>query len=146
MRASVSAFKLIKQFEGCRLDAYQDVAGVWTIGYGWTGKVRGKTIGAGSKITPGEADELLKAAVSTFERGVDALLTRTVNQNQFDALVSLAYNIGLGALEKSTLLRYVNQGDFFQAACQFIAWNKAGGKPVYGLLRRRFAEGELFLS
>ena len=146
MRVSDKAFALIQQFEGCRLNAYQDVAGVWTIGHGWTGEVQGKPITEGTRISASQADELLGIAVFNFAKGVEKLLTRPVNQNQFDALVCLAYTIGLGALEKSTLLRYVNQGDFFQAACQFIVWNKAGGKPVYGLLRRRFAEGKLFLS
>ena len=129
-----------KEFEGLRLTAYQDIGGVWTIGYGHTGKVtRGMT------ITEEEATELLRKdvqwAVDCVNRVTKDLL---LNQNQFDALVDFTFNVGCGAFGKSTLVKKLNEGDFPGAAEQFTRWTKVQGREVAGLLRRRKADQELF--
>mgnify|MGYP003181646662 CR=1 FL=1 len=146
MRASENGINLIKQFEGCRLTAYQDSVGVWTIGYGWTQPVDGKPVGKGMTITQQKADDLLKQGVIQYENGVNSLVKVQLNQNQFDALVDFAYNLGVNALKGSTLLRKINTGDYAGAANEFTKWNKAGGKELVGLTRRREAEKSLFLS
>lgn len=146
MRASENGINLIKQFEGCRLTTYQDSVGVWTIGYGWTQPVDGKTVAKGMTITQQKADDLLKQGVVQFESGVNSLVKVQLNQNQFDALVDFAYNLGVNALKGSTLLKKLNTGDYAGAANEFTKWNKAGGKELAGLTRRREAEKSLFLS
>lgn len=146
MRASENGINLIKQFEGCRLTAYQDSVGVWTIGYGWTQPVDGKPVGKGMDITQKKADDLLKQGVVQYEAGVHGLVTVQLNQNQYDALVDFAYNLGVNALKGSTLLKKLNTGDYSGAANEFTKWNKAGGKELAGLTRRREAEKSLFLS
>lgn len=146
MRVSENGINLIKQFEGCRLTAYQDSVGVWTIGYGWTQPVDGKPVGKGMTITQQKADDLLKQGVIQYENGVTNLVIVPLNQNQFDALVDFAYNLGVNALKESTLLKKLNAGDYAGAANEFTKWNKAGGKELAGLMRRREAEKSLFLS
>ncbi|MFO6490468.1 lysozyme [Hafnia alvei] len=146
MRVSENGINLIKQFEGCRLTAYQDSVGVWTIGYGWTQPVDGKPVGKGMTITQQKADDLLKQGVIQYENGVNSLVKVQLNQNQFDALVDFAYNLGVNALKGSTLLKKLNAGDYAGAANEFTKWNKAGGKELAGLTRRREAEKSLFLS
>ncbi|MBI0276859.1 lysozyme [Hafnia alvei] len=146
MRASENGINLIKQFEGCRLTAYQDSVGVWTIGYGWTQPVDGKPVGKGMTITQQKADDLLKQGVIQYEAGVHGLVTVQLNQNQYDALVDFAYNLGVNALKGSTLLKKLNAGDYAGAANEFTKWNKADGKELAGLTRRREAEKSLFLS
>ena len=97
-------------------------------------------------ITPATADSLLSSGVVQYEKGVTGLVKVAVNQNQFDALVDFAYNLGVNALAGSTLLKKLNAGDFAGAADEFPKWNKAGGKVLKGLVRRRAAERSLFLS
>ena len=133
---------LIKQFEGQRLTAYQDIVGVWTIGYGHTGP----DVKPGLNITQQQAEQLLINDLARFARDVNDLVTVQINQNQFDALVSFAYNLGVGALQKSTLLRLLNAGSYQPAADEFPRWNRAGGNVVAGLTRRRAAERQLFLK
>ena len=133
---------MIASFEGLRLTAYQDIVGVWTIGYGHTGP----DVKPGLAITRQQADQLLVNDLARFERGVNALVTVRLNQNQFDALVSFSYNLGLSSLQGSTLLRLLNAGNFQAAADQFLRWNRAGGKEVAGLTRRRAEERKLFMS
>lgn len=145
MNISNNGLNLIKQFEGCRLAAYQDSVGVWTIGYGWTQPVEGKPVAKGMTITQQKADDLLTAGTKQFEDGVSRLVKVSISQNQFDALVDFAYNLGVGSLEKSTLLKKLNAGDYQGAADEFPKWNKAGGKVLAGLTRRREAERALFL-
>ncbi len=135
---------LIKQFEGLALTAYRDPGGIWTIGYGHTGPVNGQPIGAGMVITEATALDELAKDLTNFERGVNDLLAHDVNPNQFAALVSLAFNIGLEALAGSTLLRYVNAGEYDEAAKQFSAWVYDDGEVLAGLVRRRLAEQQLF--
>lgn len=132
---------LLKSFEGCKLKAYKDIVGVWTIGYGHTGA----DVKPGMTITQVQAEELLDKDLEKFEDGVDVLLQVNVNENQFAALVCFAYNCGLGNLKQSTLLRCINKHNSEQAANEFLRWNKAGGVEVPGLTRRRKAERELFL-
>ncbi|MEL4885699.1 lysozyme [Pectobacterium betavasculorum] len=146
MQISSNGINLIKQFEGCELTAYQDAVGVWTIGYGWTQAVDGKSIRRGMTIDSATADRLLKTGVVQYEQAVNQLVKVAISQNQFDALVSFAYNVGTRSLSTSTLLRKLNAGDISGAADEFLRWNKAGGKELAGLARRRVAEREMFLS
>ncbi|MEP8955170.1 lysozyme [Enterobacter hormaechei] len=146
MQTSEKGIALIKQFEGCKLTAYQDSVGVWTIGYGWTQPVDGKPIRAGMTIKQETAERLLKNGLVSYESDVSRLVKVGVNQGQFDALVSFTYNLGARSLSTSTLLRKLNAGDYAGAADEFMRWNKAGGKVLNGLTRRREAERALFLS
>lgn len=147
MNINKASIDLIKQFEGCKLTAYQDIVGVWTIGYGIT-----ENAGVGIKpdkgvtITQDRAEELLHQAVEKFAAKANELITARVNANEFGACVSLAYNVGLGAFAKSTVLRELNAGNKDKAAAAFSLWNKAGGIVSKGLVRRRDAERQLFLT
>ena len=133
---------LVKSFEGCKLTAYKDMVGVWTIGWGTTGGVR-----PGMTISQARADALLEHDLDGFEMDVVRLVSPKVQLNDFEkaALTSFAYNLGAGALARSTLLRYLNKGDRLHAANEFLKWNRAGGVPVSGLTRRRMAERDLFM-
>ena len=146
MQTSDKGIALIKQFEGCKLTAYQDSVGVWTIGYGWTQPVDGKPIRAGMTIKQETAERLLKTGLVSYEIDVSRLVKVSLTQGQFDALVSFTYNLGARSLSTSTLLRKLNAGDYAGAADEFLRWNKAGGKVLSGLNRRREAERALFLS
>jgi lysozyme len=139
-----AGLEIIKRNEGLRLDSYQDVAGVWTIGYGDTGP----DVRSGMSITPQQAEErLLKRLAREFEPAVrDAIKGAAVTQNQFDAMVSLAYNIGVGAFSGSSVARKHKAGDYQGAADAFRLWNKAGGRVWPGLSRRREEERSLYLS
>ena len=143
MNISDNGLNAIKRYEGCRLTAYQDVKGVWTIGYGHTGDVF-----YGETITQAEADALFRNDIQKFVKGVNSLLGSTrVNQNQFDALVSFAYNCGLTALKNSTLLRKVkaNPNDP-TIKDEFKKWVYSGGKYIQGLANRRSSESELYFA
>ncbi len=136
---------LIRRFEGCRLDAYPDPGtggDPWTIGYGATGP----GIAPGVVWTQEEAEARLVEDIAQFAGAVERALTVPVSANEFAAMVSLAFNIGAGAFRKSTLLRLVNDGHFEAAAEQFLRWNRAGGREMPGLTRRRQAERQLFLT
>lgn len=139
MHTSQKGLDLIKSFEGLRLSAYKDVVGVVTIGYGTTAGVK-----MGDTITKECAEELLREDVKRFEAQVLRLVKVPLTQGQHDALVSFVYNLGAGNLSNSTLLRLLNAGDYAGAAAQFDRWNKAGGKTLAGLVRRRAAERALF--
>lgn len=141
MKVSEGAINLIKEFEGCRLDAYKCPAGVWTIGYGHTGKVDGKSVCAGMKITSEKATKLLKQDLGTYEKAVSSCknLIFKPNQNQFDALVSFTYNCGAGSLGA-----LVNGRDAATVSEKLLLYNKANGKVLAGLHRRREAERKLF--
>ncbi|EMU6896033.1 lysozyme [Serratia bockelmannii] len=146
MNISKRGIELIKQFEGLELRAYQDSVGVWTIGYGWTQPVDGKKIVRGMVIDQVTADRLLKCGVVQFEQSVNQLVKVKITQGQFDALVSFTYNLGLRSLSTSTLLQKLNAGDKQGAANEFGRWVNAGGVKLKGLVTRRAAERELFLS
>jgi GH24 family phage-related lysozyme (muramidase) len=142
-RTGDKGIQLICQFEGLKLERYRDAVGLWTIGYGHL--ILKEEMEKLTKITTGEAKDLLRKDLKRTEDGVKKLLN-TATQNQFDALVSFAFNLGVGNLKKSTLLKKFNAGDIQGAALQFKSWNKAGGKVLTGLTRRREAEMKLFLS
>ncbi|WP_396189788.1 lysozyme [Flavobacterium sp.] len=147
MTPSDKCYDLIKSFEGCKLKAYPDPgthAEPWTIGYGTT-KIDGKPVPHDLTITQEQANHYLQLEVDEKAKGVNNLLKVDVTQSQFDALVSFAYNCGLGNLEKSSLLRYFNAGNSKAAADEFLKWNKAAGQVMSGLTRRREAERTLFL-
>lgn len=134
---------LIRNSEGVRLQAYPDPGtngDPWTIGYGHTGP----EVHKGMVITQLQADNYLAADLMRFEDGVSALVTRKISDNQFAALVSFAYNLGLGNLKASTLLKCTNAGNFADAALEFGKWTKAAGKVLPGLVKRRAAEAALF--
>lgn len=141
MNTSQNGIELIKRFEGCRLETYICPAGVFTIGYGHTGT----DVKSGLKITQEEAETLLKNDLKAFEKGVQRIIKKELTQNQFDALVSFAYNLGLESLRKSTLAKLINQGKIKEAANQFERWVYANGVKLNGLIRRRKAEKELFV-
>ena len=144
MKLSQRGFDLIKQFEGYSSKAYPDPAtggAPWTIGYGTT-----KGVKPGMVITAEQAEKMLREDVAKFESGVSALLKVPTTQGQFDAMVSLAYNIGLGNFGKSTLLRKHNEKCYSCAAGQFPAWNRAAGKVMNGLTRRRNAERAMYMG
>ncbi|AUO64090.1 TPA: lysozyme [Citrobacter freundii] len=149
MITSEKGIRLIKQFEGCRLTAYPDPGtggDPWTIGYGWTHPVDGKPVRPGMTIDEVTADRLLKTGLVGYENDVLKVVRVKLTQGQFDALVSFAYNVGSRALSTSTLLKKLNAGDIKGAADEFLRWNKAGGKEMPGLTKRRKAEREVFLS
>ena len=132
---------LIAQSEGCRLRAYRDVAGVWTLGWGETlGIVEGMT------WTQNEADRRLCERLTEFASGVCGHLTTPATTSEFAALVSLAYNIGLAAFARSSVLKAHNRGDRAGAARAFTLWNRAGGKVIQGLVTRRAREAALYLK
>ncbi|AUT96797.1 lysozyme [Citrobacter europaeus] len=126
---------LIKEFEGCKLTAYQDSVGVWTIGYGWTLPVEGKLIRAGMTIKQETAERLLKTGLVSYEIDVSLQVNVGLTQGQFNALVSSTYNLSTRSLSTSTLLRKLNAGDYTGAADEFLLWNKAGGKVLNGQTR-----------
>lgn len=141
MSISEAGLALIKEYEGCKLEAYLCPAGIWTVGVGHTGP----DVFRGRKITDAEADALLRKDVAHAERCVNMSVNVALLQHEFDALVSLVFNIGCAAFRGSTLLRKLNDGDD-AAPEEFRRWNKAGGKELAGLTRRRQAEYELFES
>ena len=140
MKISSKGIQLIKYFEGERLTAYQDSVGVWTIGIGHTGKVDGKNICRGMKITSQKSEELLKADVEYFEKAVNKI-NFLLNQNQFDALVSFSFNCGVGSLQ--TLVKNRSLSEIGEA---MLLYNKAGGRVLQGLVNRRKKERELFFT
>ena len=144
MKLSQRGIDLIKQFEGYSSKAYPDPAtggAPWTIGYGTT-----KGVKPGMVITAQQAEKMLRDAVAKFESGVSSLVTAPTTQGQFDAMVSLAYNIGLGNFGKSTLLKKHNARCYTCAADQFRVWNRANGKVMNGLTKRRAAERQVYMS
>lgn len=146
-QTNAEGLELIKHFESLRLTAYQDSVGVWTIGWGHTGLSHNDgTVHAGREITEGEAVDLLKKDLAEFEAAVARNVTVDLNENQFSALVSFTFNLGETNLKKSTLLKKLNRKDFFAAGGEFKKWNKAGGRRLAGLVRRRLSERNLFCS
>lgn len=142
MKLSNAGKKLIHGFEGLRLKAYKAVPTekYWTIGYGHYGS----DVKEGMEIDKKKAEELFEKDIAKFEKAVNDSVTQEINQNMFDALVSFAYNVGVTAFKKSTLLKKINGGDFIGASEEFKRWNKSSGKVLNGLVRRRTMEAELF--
>ena len=148
MKTSRAGIELIKKWEGCRLKAYPDPGTggePWTIGYGLTSAAGIIQVKPGMVITQQQADEYLVASLVKYEAAVQNALRRSPNQNQFDACVSLCFNIGPGAFAKSSIVRFSNAGDARGAADAFRLWNKAGGRVMQGLVNRREEERALFL-
>ena len=141
MKISLEGLSLIKKFEGCRLKAYYCSGGVLTIGYGHTGGVKETDV-----ITQEEADKLLKGDILKFEQYVSDNVKVDLDQSQFDALVAWTFNLGPGNLRESTMLKKLNNGEYESVPFEMRRWNKAGGKTLDGLIRRREAESLLFES
>ncbi len=139
MNISQEGLSLIKKFEGCELEAYKCAAGVWTIGYGSTKNVKKR-----DKITQEEADNLLLHEMNEYEGYVNDMVEVNLEQNQFDSLVSWVFNLGPSNLKNSTLLKVLNAKDYQGVPAQIRRWNKANGKVLEGLERRRLAESLLF--
>lgn len=146
MAVSAKGIDLICSFEGLRLTAYDDGVGIWTIGFGTIKYPNGVRVKRGDTCTLEQAKSYMKHDLIEFEHTVNSLVKAPLNQNQFDALVSLTYNIGSGAFKSSTLLKKLNLGDYKGAADQFDVWVNAGGKRMQGLANRRTKEKSLFLS
>lgn len=143
MKTSQAGLDLIKRFEGLRLEAYTCPAGVLTIGYGHTGP----DVFAGLMLTADWAEDILRKDLAAFERGVMMYLDGApTTQNQFDAMVSLAFNIGLGGFMRSSVLRHHKAGNRLRAAASFLMWVRAGGRVMKGLINRRNAERKLYLT
>ena len=139
MKCSQEGLALIKKFEGCRLKAYRCSANVLTIGYGHTGGVK-----EDDTITHPEADKLLENDIAKFEEYVSDNVIVELKQYQFDALVAWTFNLGVGNLRSSTMLKKLNESDYDSVPSEMKRWNKAAGKTLDGLIRRRKAEGLLF--
>lgn len=143
MKTSQNGINLIKQFEGCKLEAYKCPAGVWTIGYGHTGNVKN-----GDKISELSAETLLAIDLQKFEYAINENVVRKcyLTQNEFDSLVSFVYNIGISAFLNSTMLKLLIENKKEEAAEQFDKWIYAKGIKLAGLIKRRAAEKALFLA
>lgn len=137
---SDAGLALTKEFEGIRLDAYQDCAGIWTIGYGHTGR----DVKPGRRVGEFEAEVLLRADLRDAVACVNRVIEVPIAQHQFDALVDFCYNVGRGNFQRSSLLARVNLEDFEGATVQFGLWVNVDMKPVPGLVRRRAAEAAMF--
>ncbi len=142
MKLDDAGLSLIASHEGVRTTAYWDAHGkVWTIGYGHTATAR-----KGMKITKAQAVELLRTDIQRFEECVDAAVNREITQGQFNALVSLAFNLGCGGFKRSSVLALVNEGRMEDAMSAFNSYVKAGGRRLAGLVKRRKAESQMFAS
>jgi lysozyme len=147
MKVNKLGIDMMHHFEGCRLQAYQCSAKVWTIGWGNTYYQDKRPVKQGDVITQAQANELFEMVMNEFAIEVRRALTKELNENQFSALVCFAYNVGIGNLKKSTLLRKANINPNDETiAGEFAKWNKAGGKVLNGLTRRRLAEADLYFK
>jgi len=141
-----AGLNLIKDFEGFRADAYLDAVGIPTIGYGHTGTVSKQDVVNGRTITMAEAEHFLREDLTVAGSGVDRHISVLLNENQFAALTSFTFNLGTGNLQSSTLRRRLNNSDYGAVPSEMARWVKAGGKTLAGLVRRRGAEGDLFMT
>lgn len=152
MTLSPQGIQALKNYEALKTKAYQDTRKVWTIGYGHTGTVNGVPVGAGMTITPQQAEELFKARLPEFENAVRSSVKQPLTQNQYDALVSLAYNIGANGFKKSGIVRMLNLGDYQGAADKLLEYSKERDPKTnqlrfnQGLLNRREKERAMFLG
>lgn len=147
MKLNKAGADLIKSFEGCKLEAYKCSANKETIGFGNTFYEDGSPVKMGDKITQDRADSLFELIADSFASKIKPLVTANVNSNQFDALVSFAYNCGIANLKNSTLLKKVNANPYDPTIkAEFEKWNKAGGKVLAGLTKRRKAEADLYFK
>lgn len=146
MKMTPEGLALIRQFEGFRGQAYRCPAGIWTIGYGHTSQAGPPSVSPGMTMSEGRAREVLVVDVERFAAGVRANLTRPVSDARFSALVSFAFNVGLGAFRSSSVLRAVNAGDLDAVPRRLQLWVKGGGRVLPGLVRRRAAEAAMFVG
>ena len=147
MKVNKFGIETMHHFEGCKLTAYQCPAKVWTIGWGNTYYPDKTPVKQGDVITQEQANALFETVMNNFALGVKKCLTKEVNENQFSALVCFAYNVGIGSLQKSTLLKKINNNPNDETiAGEFAKWTKAGGKVLLGLVRRRKAESDLYFK
>lgn len=144
MNTSKAGLDLIKQFEGLRLKAYKCPADVWTIGYGHTSAAGQPAVKSGMSITEAQANKILASDLGQYEDAINNSVKVELTQNQFDALVSFVYNVGIGAFQKSTLLKKLNAGQYDAVPAELMKWTKGGGKELPGLVRRRRAEAALW--
>ena len=144
MNTSDAGLKLIRQFEGLRLKAYRCPAGIWTIGYGHTSAAGAPEVRENMRISREEAEAILKRDLAQFEDAVSSMVKVPLTENQFDTLVSFAFNCGIAALRRSTLLKRVNAGAFDAVPAELMKWTRADGKELPGLVRRRRAEAALW--
>lgn len=143
-KISKEAINLIKEHEGLRLTVYRDAAGLETIGYGHL--LKGEEVGNLREITMEQADDFLKADIVEAEEGIARYVKVPLNENQRGALVSWVFNLGVGAFRSSTLIERINAREFHRAPGEMMRWIIAGGRPLKGLIRRRAAEAELFIT
>jgi lysozyme len=146
MKVTDAGLALIKTYEGFRGRAYRDAVGIWTVGYGHTSAAGPPKVTPWLVLDEPAAAQLLRRDVDMFAAGVAARVKADLSDEQFSALVSFAYNVGLGAFAKSSVLRAVNAGDFAAVPTRLSAWVKADGRTLPGLVKRRAAEGALFAS
>lgn len=144
MKISKAGLNLIKEFEGIRLESYKCPAGIWTLGIGHTSAAGPPKVEPGMRITVQEAYDILNRDLDQYEAAVNKYVKVPLTQNQFDALVSFVYNVGVGAFQKSTLLKKLNAGQYNAVPGELMKWTKAGGKELAGLVRRRRAEAALW--
>lgn len=145
MEVNKAGKDLIKRFEGCKLKAYKCPAGLWTISWGLTFYPDGTKVKEGDVITQQQAEDYFNAVVDDFAKKVDALIKSNVSENNFSALVSFAYNVGMGNFQRSTLLRKVNANPKDTTIrAEFMKWTRANGEVLKGLVRRREAEAKLY--
>ena len=148
-RINDAALALIMRFEGCRLKAYRDAAGIWTIGYGHTSMAGPPQVRPGMRITREEAQEILRRDVERFAHDVARVLgpdAEMLTPHRFGALVSFAFNVGIGNLKRSSVLKAVREGRHDEVPGLLLQWTKAGGRRLRGLVRRRRAEGRLWMT
>jgi lysozyme len=147
MKASINAIELIKRFEGCRYNPYRDSVGFWTVGYGHLiGDGKSLPSGYNRIFTQKEIDDFLVNDLMHVESGISVLIRVPITQNQFDALCSFCYNLGVGTLQKSTLLKDINASLWGAAANDILKFHFAGGVSLPGLVKRRQAEHDLFIK
>lgn len=145
MEVNKAGRDLIKQFEGCKLKAYKCPAGLWTISWGLTFYPDGTKVKEGDVITQQQAEDYFNAIVDDFAKGVDVLIKSNVSENNFSALVSFAFNVGMGNFRRSTLLRKVNANPKDPSIkAEFQKWTRANNVVLKGLVRRREAEAKLY--
>jgi lysozyme len=146
MKMSETGLELLKEFEGLRLKAYRDAAGIWTIGYGTTSAAGVGIIKGGMLISKAEAENMLRRSLASYERAVSNSIKVEISQQQFDALVSFAYNVGIEGFRRSSVLRHVNARDFDRVPQSLSLWIKSKGKVLPGLVSRRAREAKLFVK
>lgn len=147
MNITQRGIDFIKSWEGFREHAYQDSAGIWSIGYGTVLYENLKPVKRGDKITQAQATILFAIQLKKYEKAVNDIVTSMIHENQFDALVSFAYNVGIASLKRSTLLKKVNANpNDPNISTEFRKWNRAAGKFVQGLSNRRIAESQIYFS